>query len=251
MNRFLISILSLLIISCGSVKKTERGPLKNRSASNVLKKMGANAMDYQWFSAKLSGKLEIGGVNTPVSASLRMRKDSVIWVSLSALLGIEIVRVRITPDSLQMINRLNSTYWKGSVEDIQDKFGIPFRYNDLQNLLVGQVDFPKSLKFKADATRDKYLLTSKSRKTPLQIKLWVDYRFLPSRYDLQAEDGRLMQVQYQAFEKHAERWVPLQMSLLLSSIDEQTRASFKYSKVTINTPKKTKFSIPDSYAPMD
>ncbi|MBC8464383.1 MAG: DUF4292 domain-containing protein [Bacteroidetes bacterium] len=251
MNKFLLPILALLIISCGSVKELKKSPLKNRSAANVLKKMEANAMNYDWFSAKLSGKLEIDGVKTPVSASLRMRKDSIIWVSLSALLGIEIVRVRITPDSLQMINRLNSTYWKGSVEEVQEKFGIPFRYNDLQNLLVGQVNFSKQLKFKSRVLEDLYLLSSKNKKSPFQIRLWTDSRFLPKRYELHEDNGRLMQVKYQAFEKQAKQWVPSQMSILFSTTKEQLEGSFKYSKIYINTPKKVKFLIPDSYAPMD
>ena len=180
-----------------------------------------------------------------------MRKDSVIWMSLSALLGIEILRVHITPDSLQAINRLNSTYWKGSIENVQDKFGIPFRYNDLQNLLVGHVNFPKSSKFKLYTEKNQYLLVSKSKKSPLHIKLWVDHRCLPNRYVLKAENSRLIQAEYQEFKKHEEHWIPLQLSLFLSSVDEQMRATFKYSKVMTNTPKKTKFSIPDSYAPMD
>ena len=68
------------------------------------------AAQLDWFTAQLKGKAQFNGNQYPINAQLRMRKDSVIWISASAFLGIEAARLLLTPDSFKMINRLNSTY---------------------------------------------------------------------------------------------------------------------------------------------
>ena len=56
----------------------------------------------------MSGTVFVNEKAIPLNANIRMQKDSVIWISATALLGIEAVRLLITPDSFKMINRLIS-----------------------------------------------------------------------------------------------------------------------------------------------
>ena len=250
MNKLWIIALSLFFFACGSNKDVVTPSLENRSSKSIVKKINQNHLDYDWFTTKLSGKIEIDGADTPVSANLRIRKDSVIWLSVSALLGIEVARIQITPDSLKLMNRINKTYWIGNFDDIESVYGIPANYEQLQGVLVGQISL-ENQKMMSIVSENKYLLFNKSKKENPQSKAWIDNRFLIHTFLLEDELEQSLTIRYLEYEKHAQRWVPLKLNLLLANIDQQTEANFTYSKVNINTPKKVNFNIPDSYVPMD
>ena len=250
MNKPWIIALTLFLYACGSKKDVVTYSLEHRSSKSIVKKVNQNYLAYNWFTAKLSGKIEIDGAETPVSANLRIRKDSVIWLSVSALLGIEVARLQITPDSLKLMNRINKTYWKGDFEDVESAYGIPAKYEQLEGVLVGQISL-ENQKMRAIVSENKYLLFNKSKKETPQSKAWIDNRFLIHTFLLEDELEQSLTIRYLEHEKHAQRWVPLKINLLLANIDQQTEANFTYSKVNINTPKKVNFNIPDSYVPMD
>lgn len=250
MNKLLVIAISLLLFACGSNKEVVTTSLENRSAKSILKKVEQNQLDYEWFTAKLNGKVEMKGADTPVSASLRIRKDSVIWISVSALLGIEVARIQITPDSLKLINRINKTYWVADFEEADQLLGVAVNYKQLESALVGHISL-ENQKLKSIVSEGKYLLFNRSKKENPQSKLWVDNRFLVNTFLLKDEQEKSFTIRYLDYEKHAQRWVPREVNLLLANVDKQTEANFTYSKVGINIPKKVNFNIPDSYAPMD
>jgi len=250
MNKLWIIALIVFLFACGSNKDVVTSSLEYRSSKSIVKKVNQNHLDYNWFTAKLSGKIEIGGADTPISANLRIRKDSVIWFSVSALLGIEVARVQITPDSLKLINRINKTYWSGDFEDVESAYGMPVNYEQLEGILVGQISL-ENQKMRSIVSENKYLLFNKSKKEIPQTKAWIDNRFLTHTFLLEDELEQSLTIRYLEYEKHAQRWVPLKLNLLLASIEQQTEANFTYSKVNINNPKKVNFNIPENYVPID
>lgn len=73
--------------------------------------------------------------------NMRMQSDSLIWMNATALLGIEVARALITPDSIWFINRLKRTYYQKSFQEIAEWIGVPVNFRMLQNLLVGNPVF--------------------------------------------------------------------------------------------------------------
>lgn len=100
-----------------------------------------NISDYQTFSAKIKVDFEGNDGRRSVNAFVRVKKDSVIWVNITAPLGIDAFRVLITPDSVKMINKLNKTFQLRSVEYLQEVTKIPMKFSDLQNMLIGNPIF--------------------------------------------------------------------------------------------------------------
>jgi len=66
-----------------------------------------------------------------------MCKDSVIWVSINAALGIEAFRVLITPDSVKVLNKLDKVAQLRSVNYLQEVTQLPFDFYTLQDLIIG------------------------------------------------------------------------------------------------------------------
>jgi hypothetical protein len=70
-----------------------------------------------------------------------MYKDSVIWVAVTGLLGIEGLRAVITKDSIKIINKLDKIYTGRSVAYIQEVAGLPLDLRSLQELVIGNPVF--------------------------------------------------------------------------------------------------------------
>ena len=60
-----------------------------------------------------------------------------IWISVVPGLGIEAARVRITPDTIQILNRLHREYIAGNFGMLQKKYNISASFEILQAMLLG------------------------------------------------------------------------------------------------------------------
>jgi hypothetical protein len=101
-----------------------------------------NSIDFRTFSAKIKVDFEgKDGRKNDFNAFVRVRKDSVLWVNIIAVLGFDAFRVLITPDSVKVINKLNKTVQLRSLESLQEVTQMPLSFTDLQNLLLGNPIF--------------------------------------------------------------------------------------------------------------
>jgi Domain of unknown function (DUF4292) len=106
----------------------------NQLYSHVI----ANTIDCRTFSAKLKVHYEgSDGKDYEFNAFVRLQKDKVIWISINALLGIEAFRAIITPDSVKILNKLDKIYQRRSVSYLQEMSHLPFNFNTLQSLVLG------------------------------------------------------------------------------------------------------------------
>ncbi|HZH55217.1 MAG TPA: DUF4292 domain-containing protein [Sphingobacteriaceae bacterium] len=81
--------------------------------------------------------------NHEVNVQIRMIKDEAIWMSATAILGVEVGRVLLTPDSIKVVNRLESTYFQDTYLRGSPWFGEDVDFVSLQQLLVGNA--PRSV----------------------------------------------------------------------------------------------------------
>lgn len=152
-----------LLASCRSTKKIQTAIAKKDSTVNVivpvnatkkdsisfikatLKKIEADRINYTTFTGKVNIDYQGGdGKNYNVNAILRMYKDSAIWISVNAILGIEAMRVLVTKDSVKLMNKLHKVYTARSVDYLQDVTSLPLNLATLQDLLIGNAIFVDS-----------------------------------------------------------------------------------------------------------
>jgi hypothetical protein len=105
MNRsvllFVTALLTLLLTACKTTERVAKEKaVKNRTAGFVLKRYNESRFDYDWLGMKVDADFGTETESSGFKATIRMRKDSLIWVSITPALGIEMIRVMITPDSL-------------------------------------------------------------------------------------------------------------------------------------------------------
>ena len=95
------------------------------------------------FSAKLDVDYEDadGKKYNNITTHLRMLKDSVIWVSITAILGIEGLRAVITRDSVKILDKQNKIATLRSVSYLQEVTALPLDLHSMQDLIVGNPVF--------------------------------------------------------------------------------------------------------------
>lgn len=158
-----LSILPMIIsllISCRSTKNIQTAIAKKDTTTVIIVPAGNprndsiafikenytrvqnNRIGFTTFSAKLDADYtDVDGRKYNVNAHLRMYKDSVIWISVTAILGIEGLRAYITRDSVKLLDKQNKTYMARSVSYLQEVTALPLTLSSLQDLLIGNPVF--------------------------------------------------------------------------------------------------------------
>jgi hypothetical protein len=113
--------------------------LQYTRAEEALSALYKNEIDFQTFSAKAKVQYQDhNGKQPDFNTFIRLKKDSVLWVSISAtFLGIEAFRLYITPDTLIMLNKLDKTVEYHPFSYLENFAQIPMNFSLLQNILVG------------------------------------------------------------------------------------------------------------------
>lgn len=108
-------------------------------AIEILNKLDSDKIIFNTFSAKAKVEYEDhNGKQPDFNAFIRLKKDSVLWISISAtFLGIEAFRLYITPDTLILMNKLEKTVEYHPFKYIETVAQIPMDFHLLQNILIG------------------------------------------------------------------------------------------------------------------
>lgn len=109
-----------------------------RVIRQTLTQLAKNHIDFQTFSSRMKVHYEgSDGKDYEFNAFIHIKKDSLIWVSINAGLGIEAFRVLITPDSVKILDKLKKVARLRSVSFLQEEIRLPVDFKTLQDLLIG------------------------------------------------------------------------------------------------------------------
>ena len=268
LRRFKLLLLAPLffIVSCSPARKVLKAPIKEEGADFLFARLKEKEMKFNWFSAKFSAEYSNKGKENSFSGQIRIRKDSLIWISLTPMLGIEAVRLMISQDSVKMINRLNDTYFVGDYEYVNRFLNTNIDFDLLQAFLLGNdLQFYEDGKFRASIDRGEYKLSTGARaklkkfvrnsQENLKIfiqNLWLDpVSFKITHADVKEirRDNIKLESFYDDFELLEGQLFPRKMDYTIWA-DNTIRVKADFSKLTINNPLQFPFKIPASYQPV-
>lgn len=256
----------LLFASCHPTKKIIDTPhplkLKGANVITLFDSLQAHQFDFEWLSAKAEVEYT-DRENSPESfdVNIRVKKDSVIWISVTPLLGIEAVRVVITPDSMKIMNRLRKTYTARDLSFLDDMLKTHINFEIMQAVLVGNY-FPylKNEKLKSvyeDSTfvilstlnkrQTKRIMEEKDPTKPIIQDFWIDDYYKINKSKITDDRlNRTLQAEYSNFSDVGQMRFP--QTILVSVLTTSPlRIRVKYSKVVSGEPQSTPFTVPEKY----
>jgi hypothetical protein len=140
LNKFFVILLIPFLFACKSKEVVDtQEPLKERTQAFLTRHIDKNKFDFEWLGMKLDAEFTNGEEQQGFKATVRMRKDSAVSVSVSPALGIEVLRLLVDRDSLKMVSEIpgDKYVFLGSVDQLTDLAKIDLDLSTLQDLLIG------------------------------------------------------------------------------------------------------------------
>ncbi len=133
--KIFLFLLAFIALSCKKpIVSTIKLPIKER--------IKIDETNFLYLVAKSKIKFKDGNQDLSAIMHLRMKKDSVIWFSLTPGLGIEALRGMITEDSVYVINKINKDFMKYSHSFFVEKFNFSLNLRMIQALVLGNLCMP-------------------------------------------------------------------------------------------------------------
>jgi hypothetical protein len=113
-----------------------------RFIKETYSRLLGNIIEFETFSAKINTDYQgTDGKKYDVNVFVRMKTDSIIWVSVNGALGIEGMRLLIDTDSVYILNKLDKEYQVRSIGYLQEVAGLPLDLHTVQQLIIGNPVF--------------------------------------------------------------------------------------------------------------
>jgi hypothetical protein len=258
-------VLALFTVSCTASRKAIRHPLKEEGAEYLFQNLKDHELKFEKFSAKFSAHIEQDRKETSFEGQLRIQRDSIIWISVTPLLGIEMARFMLTNDSIKYLNRINATYMQKNFAFINEMLNKTIDFDMAQAFLTGNdFSFYENSRFKAQVDGQEYKLHTinrlklkrETRKSDSEISIPLQSIWLnPENFKINKvvlnetdKDNRRFTALYNEFETIDNQIIPSNIEYRVETNGNNVKISILFSKININPDQLSfPFRVPENY----
>ena len=244
MSKHILLCLTVVFLLAGC--KRETAPTTASATTETVGSIAVNNFDFNYLTSK--GQITLNDKNQNLSSgvSIRMKKDSVIWVSVQPGLGIEAARMMLTQDSVYLMNRLQKEYVATDYSFLRNKFQVDVSFEVLQSILLGN--------FQSQGTEKAMDEGNLQHVQQMRQNLLFDYfvgRLNSKLQQLNVQDkntGNTITVKYDSFQNIGQE--PFAHALAAQVLQKGEVSDFKlnYNRVAVSDEAVSfPFSIPADY----
>lgn len=265
--------------------------LEPRNASELLEAIEATGPEVaRYYSAKADVSFKTASESRNFKAHVRVVRDSAAWLSITPALGIEVVRVLLTTDSLYLLDKIHDTYWRGDTSEAHRRFGIKPSLVLFQEALQGApIGLDPKEKYRSEQDEGQYVLVTKEKRRfvraaedispgdtlmndkdmrekklertlrkaekreAIVYKYWIDPDSMRITRVLITDLAHDQQadVRYTERTTLAGRSLPAHIVLSLSGPGQLATGILQLDRIQLNGPLNLPFRIPEKFKPMD
>jgi hypothetical protein len=259
LNKIALILLLIIAASCKSKKlvvvqrptKDTTAVVKTNDVAARLAAIRAKQVTFNTFSGKAKTKLVINNDDNDCTLNIRVNRDQKIWVSITAIAGLEVARALITPDSILVVNRFQNLYLKKPFSYINRFAGRQVNFKTLQAILVGNAIgelLKEDAKFTPEGTNTG--ITGDLQGMVFKLLLGPDLKVTQTNLANKSA-GQTLQVVNRVFIQADSRVVPSQIDITSNAPGNKVLANLRYTTVEFDRVLEYPFSIPKSYQPAD
>jgi len=253
---FIAGLLSISLLSCSTRKKSAvpagrtESSVSRSERSRILDQVATHRHHFVTFNGRAKSKIEINRSQYDVTANIRIESDKAIWISVTALMGIEAARVLITPDSVKIVNRLEGEYVSQPYAYLHKLVGNELSFSALQQLLTGNVIDSFSNEEPEIRTNGKhYSLHAQAGDLEYTARLNTDFRPESTELNHAARQQR-MEVTYSDYRTTGEHTFPNRMKISVLAEQLKLLCEIQYNRVAYDDSIAMPFAIPARYQEM-
>jgi hypothetical protein len=227
-----------------------------KNKDKVLSSIIDRSFRFNTLSAKF--RIDIKSKDTQLNsrAVLKIINNELLQLSVQPFLGIEALRIEVTPDSVRIIDRMNKNYMIDRYDNIKGLSDIDFNFYNLQALFTNHIFMPGQTTVSKKELRT-FRFTQKDNFSTLKTKdsSGLLYSFVTDNNEniisATIEDeyrNNSLIWKYDNFQKVGEQSFPFKMIAQLNAEDAtKGLATMTFSNPSINAPLSTEFRIPSEY----
>ena len=217
---------------------------------SVKKDLIVDEVAFDYLSARTKVKYDDGIKDISGTANVRMAFDSVIWVSITPGLGVEVARLLITEDSVHFMDRINKKYMKLDYAQMSKAYQFDVDFEMIQSLILGNLLYPYSRQ-NLKKTEEGYAYQQKIKEILISNFIGLESRKL-ERFDARdLRNDNSISVNYSNFKQVGEELIPFDIQANFeykTGTIPKTSIEIGYTKAEFEEePLNFPFSIPDKY----
>ncbi|MGB2482824.1 MAG: DUF4292 domain-containing protein [Flavobacteriaceae bacterium] len=247
-SKFRYIIIIVLLYGCAPGKNLTStvGEIPEMRTKQILKKHIKQHAKFNTLQCKLKIELFQNSKVQSNNVTLRMDRGKTIWINAF----LNMIRIKITPDRVQMYNKIDKTYFDGDFSLIKQLLGIDLDFSNLENLLLGDTFF-KHNSSSLNQIKDNSGYTLKPYK--LDPTLNVLYRINPFYFKMKTQEiSHLkeeihLKVNYDDFQEINQQLIPSKMAITINEKQNNTFIKLNLKSVSLNQSIRFPFKLPKGY----
>ena len=260
-RNFLSKLLVLLLLvasaaGCKTRKIADAGgartgtPVPEKAAldkAQVIKTLSAGQPVFNTLAIRAKADMNINNDSHDVSMNIRIRKDEVIWVSVTAFAGIEAARALITPDSVKILNRLQGEYTARPFSFIHRFTNQQVDFKTVQALFTATA-FPGTLSQQSDFSITNNQTAVSGNFSSLFYRLLFDENVRLVQNQLEDKSsGQTLTVNYSDFQEVNGQRLPYGVNISSVANNKNIGLRLRCNSVELNTNIDIPFTVPKRF----
>ncbi len=219
--------------------------------SGENRKFEINEFQFEYLESKAKFKYTTGNKKTSAVANFRIKKDSIIWVSISPGLGIELARVHISRDRIQLIDKLKRDYYEFDYTTLTETYGVEINYDLIESVVLGNTLFRPERR--RDISKDEEYFSFTKINGPYGVSHYVGIisQKLEKLYAFDQTTNNSISVNYGRFSKVENQILPQSISANIEFSNEDqddTKIQIDYNRTVLSKqPLKFPFYVSSKY----
>lgn len=245
MRLFSVLICSAVLVfsSCGK---------KLLPTSTVEEEYALEKFEFEYLQAKSKIRFNSPDRNLSSSANIRMKKDSIIWISVTPVFGIEAARGFISQDTIVFLDRVNKDVYRYNYKSLSSALNFEVDFQMIQSIFLGNqvFDFQGDDKFSKRA--GELTIDQKRGRFELETSASVNSRKVEFIKVREIPDGNKMEIIFSEFSAVDNQSFPFNTNVEIiakgSDGDESTQVQINHSNLEVgDSPISFPFSVPGKY----
>ena len=145
-------LVAVIVIVAGCSKK-----VLSPTVSEPKSTLNIEQIDFENFQGRARMILRDASKERDVKAHIRIRKDSVIWMTFNVI-GIQGGKALINKDSITIVSTVDKEYFVFDYNELSKRFNIEISYDIIQSAMLGNLLFPRSSDEEVNQESSMYLL---------------------------------------------------------------------------------------------
>lgn len=242
-------------------------PLPNKGVPYVTKNLERTVKNPDWYGSKIATKLYQKGEKNTFKTSVRIRRDSLIWLSI--MKGpIPVAKAMITKDSIKAVVTINKQYLEKDYDFLKEKFGMELDYYMLQELLLGNpIGYNKRENYKLLKDSSFYLLSTHNKRQLEKalerlprneekqyiMRYWINPSTFKTKNMLfnHLSDSSSLEINNISFKQEDEFMLPAEINLEAINPRDTVSIEMNVSKFKINKELSFPFKINPNYTKIE